>query len=46
MTYEMAMMSSFLKQKFPGEDWRNDFVTEGSDEVGILATSLSTKIKV
>ena len=34
LTDEMAMVRSFLKRKFPGEDLRNEFVTVGSDEVG------------
>ncbi|KAM3408059.1 hypothetical protein ACQJBY_001370 [Aegilops geniculata] len=34
VTDELAMIRSFLKQKFPTEDLRNEFVTAGSDEVG------------
>ena len=43
---ELSTMHLFMKQKFSAEKWRNKIVTVGSDEVGILATSLSTKIKV
>ncbi|XP_044972468.1 uncharacterized protein LOC123439910 [Hordeum vulgare subsp. vulgare] len=35
VTDELAMVRSFLKRKFPGEDFRNEFVTMGSDEVDL-----------